>query len=938
MAPIPLILGLSLLTVVAVAHPTPRRYLEVSQSEGLDFPYITYSDDGRKLELTPFLLDVFETDGDLPTESVSVVQSMTNQFLITELNKIFPSDFPLEFVNITVVAQSRVFLEETRRKLSRRERMMQELSHGSLETKEEETSYLRQRQNLDEKVGSALEVTIDVIFDRSPSPGVQEVNEKVKMVMKDLSMLPSNLTSSNDSILADIYLIRRREIPTLTPTFLPSASPSAKVAGGAGTDGGDGTSGATGYNPEPINRSGSQDDSKIGIISGSLVAAAAIVLLVFYFAVRNRRREDEEESEQKEMFLQIGSDVESSMGSPSSTPRGSIGGSIETPSSATGSYGKSAADSIFSGISDGESPRHRSLQSKKSMSSQTTVQASGKGPAITPTSLCSPSSLQMIGSLFVFEEASFEDEEEASPGIRSTPRGTSIEPSPDTPSQLIAQSTPATDVAIVNGQKPVTPLPLLLQPKTPVTDAAVDMSLMGMAHHDAAIRDLVYEGTEVGILETSVKRNLAESSAYGLPPKSPVSKRSQASPTKNQLSSNNFGSEDDMDENLPHNWDPLESNHNALMMAGGAVLATGTAAAIATRRNSSSPVASPKTQSGAAASPILASPKKNKYTGLAATGKSPKPSPGVADKKSKYKELLTNLSPKGWKREATAPVTASSPGADDEPEYEVDPGGSFPTFQNESPIARHRRHAGYKGKGDGAADYQNGAMHPLDWSNKDDSSIEGSSLSSHREAKQARKFFFAQQNTEILGNTSPALDPLTPNSNMSTLSGNTNGSNEGASHVSASQQLIQDLVWLEQKIASGKALSSSGAPSIAPTSPSVIEAMDSLSYVSGDQVISPSSNEGSTRDTGSPIMQSIICRDCFAPPGKLQIVIHSTKDGPAVHTVKKGSSLEGHMFPGDLIIAVDNVDTRTYSAEAVMKMMAEKHACERKITVLHFED
>jgi C-terminal processing protease CtpA/Prc len=67
-------------------------------------------------------------------------------------------------------------------------------------------------------------------------------------------------------------------------------------------------------------------------------------------------------------------------------------------------------------------------------------------------------------------------------------------------------------------------------------------------------------------------------------------------------------------------------------------------------------------------------------------------------------------------------------------------------------------------------------------------------------------------------------------------------------------------------------------------------------------------------------------------------VIHSTKDGPAVHTVKEGSSLEGHIFPGDLIISVDNVDTRSYTAEQVMKMMASKSDRERKITVLHFEE
>jgi C-terminal processing protease CtpA/Prc len=67
-------------------------------------------------------------------------------------------------------------------------------------------------------------------------------------------------------------------------------------------------------------------------------------------------------------------------------------------------------------------------------------------------------------------------------------------------------------------------------------------------------------------------------------------------------------------------------------------------------------------------------------------------------------------------------------------------------------------------------------------------------------------------------------------------------------------------------------------------------------------------------------------------------VIHSTKDGPAVHEVKDGSCLEGRIYPGDLIIAVDDVDTRAFTAAQLMKTMAEKSQSDRKITVLHFEE
>ena len=97
-----------------------------------------------------------------------------------------------------------------------------------------------------------------------------------------------------------------------------------------------------------------------------------------------------------------------------------------------------------------------------------------------------------------------------------------------------------------------------------------------------------------------------------------------------------------------------------------------------------------------------------------------------------------------------------------------------------------------------------------------------------------------------------------------------------------------------------------------PNNPPAVESADSLSYASNDN----NGFESPLSQTNSPyhgdvyasrdesVMSSIVCRDCYAPPGKLHIVIHSTKDGPAVHSVKPGSSLEGHIFPGDLIISV----------------------------------
>jgi hypothetical protein len=203
-----------------------------------------------------------------------------------------------------------------------------------------------------------------------------------------------------------------------------------------------------------------------------------------------------------------------------------------------------------------------------------------------------------------------------------------------------------------------------------------------------------------------------------------------------------------------------------------------------------------------------------------------------------------------------------------------------------------RRHAGDKIGGDGSALYQASAMKPTDWSVKssDAGSVGSSTIDDEASQNQTSKIAC-----------------------------------ESKKSVSASRQLINDLVWLEKKIATVR-----GETKLTRSTPE-----DSVMYdPNRNQDEAESSNDYSC--SSDKDASNIVCRDCFAPPGKLQIVIHSTKDGPAVHTVKDGSSLEGEILPGDLIISVDNIDTRTCTAEEVMKMMASKGDQERKITVLRF--
>jgi hypothetical protein len=301
------------------------------------------------------------------------------------------------------------------------------------------------------------------------------------------------------------------------------------------------------------------------------------------------------------------------------------------------------------------------------------------------------------------------------------------------------------------------------------------------------------------------------------------------------------------------------------------------------------------------------------------------------------------------------------------------------TDREESFAAKARRHT-RSTTDDGTTNYQTETMDPQEWSltsNEDliscgSSNVpdmtpprRGSNMPSESSSPKRKKMDPEGAAAELAMTRSLPEIPHSPDISMiSALSaGSTTITDDpqARTEVRASRQLISDLVWLEKKIAAANntVVSSPDSDDDASKRNAALdtskggESADSLSFRSdGDGVLSDSGSLDSTTDLASPKMstpkmskdtslqglQTILCRDCYAPPGKLKIVIHSTKDGPAVHTVKEGSSLQGHVFSGDLIISVDGVDTRSYTADQVMKMMTARTKHERKITVLHFEE
>jgi hypothetical protein len=264
--------------------------------------------------------------------------------------------------------------------------------------------------------------------------------------------------------------------------------------------------------------------------------------------------------------------------------------------------------------------------------------------------------------------------------------------------------------------------------------------------------------------------------------------------------------------------------------------------------------------------------------------------------------------------------------------------GSFPTFDTvaDPPTSPPNRSisrgsssnldtsVGTSLQSDMSPSHSENDVHATDWSHKDsefDTSSVGDSTLTDGDGtgNPSQDFQWRGKGNPDIADDSDALTPYSSTSHKSLGS--------SPSSKGSSKQLINDIVWLEKKIADVRAR---------------VDRLDGdESHTTGSSPSSPvttgtiNRSNDSPVSTGSSISANIICRDVLAPPGKLQIIIRSTKDGPAILHVKPGSVLNGQIFAGDLIVSVNDIDTRTFDAEGVMKLMANSSNVERKITVLH---
>lgn len=137
----------------------------------------------------------------------------------------------------------------------------------------------------------------------------------------------------------------------------------------------------------------------------------------------------------------------------------------------------------------------------------------------------------------------------------------------------------------------------------------------------------------------------------------------------------------------------------------------------------------------------------------------------------------------------------------------------------------------------------------------------------------------------------------------------------------------------EQDLKMSSSKETVSSPDISPKSVSRLP-NDTVGYFSTP--IQSSSGVEVGRQAVSPTdMKSRVQRDVMCPPGKLRILIANTQGyGPAIHTIKPNSPVEGLLFVGDIIVAVNDTNTRKSKADEITRLLRVTVREERKITVL----
>lgn len=155
---------------------------------------------------------------------------------------------------------------------------------------------------------------------------------------------------------------------------------------------------------------------------------------------------------------------------------------------------------------------------------------------------------------------------------------------------------------------------------------------------------------------------------------------------------------------------------------------------------------------------------------------------------------------------------------------------------------------------------------------------------------------------------------------MSSSSSDTGKGTKRSASTVVTSQLIRDLIWLESKISMENAAKAD---------------LDELEK----RVSATNAEDTGPTDAKESEALSVACRDCVIPSG-IDIIdgidLETTPDGPTITRVADESRLQGHLLPGNRIVAIDGIDTKDAPADLVASLLTSTTSPTHKVTVLQF--
>lgn len=874
-----------------------RRELETEQLSWADFEEwrISYSEDSRPKVLPAFYVDLFETSGDLSADSLALYETAMEQFLTAELGAVYNERPRVASVRAKVLSQ-RVLSQS----VTRQRRLDDTLGDGGTTGTD------------GVMIGTQFETQVNVTFVNDPSPSVYAMRTLISSIMdRDMSGFVGNLSAAAG------------DDPALTPTearYRGAEGDGVSITtddlvGGSDRDDDitdDGVAGIIDDGNRPVE----EDDPNLTFIVPILAAACILIALLALLVTRRRKQNSSTHlvavDDDMDIYTVDGRDVfsEEDVVSPKEHNRETetkVAPSSPVLGSTQGDKGAlEDGDDVFADLPD--SPHRQTgfgsvFSFWSNFSRASTILASNRNKPAKDSEGSSKEAAAIgttagVGAIVIARSSRRQRSPENTPGSHMSSLYTSDEEDgvPDTSGSDINstfETNATTDSVLMSPQfekkrsfeEPSFHKSQIQAPTAIETTKEVDSTQF--------VSQVLKQTQDVSVAPQDEDSAKASSLALGLVGATALSESPDVEVLSPETAAN----------------DPADEKSNQVPLGGAAVvLSAADHESVKSRPQEDQP----------------GSPRANKRNSVKLEWDSPeRSSKNMAIAKSNVEKF----SPKAARSSGGPSLTST-------------------------PRRSGRRHA-KSTTGDGTMDYQAQTMNAGEAQTSFDVSLSDTETHGPSESHGiTRSLFFNTSKIKSPKSPSEAHNVASPSSpaSMSSLgSRNSVSVKSGASEQSASRKVIADLVWLEKKIAdASRRIATSPQSTNAPGKPNtsaIDQSSDSLSFASKEGVVSASTSCDSTFEVGSPQSGSgmpqaeelIVCRDCFAPPGKLKIIIHSTKDGPAVHTVKDGSSLTGHVFAGDLIISVDDIDTRSFTAEQVMKMMTSRTKFERKITVLHFE-